>query len=159
MTPFDTWYSTNIAPTLPTDAPPAVLKLSREMMAACWNAALTAIQQGAGDIVGGTVYDQRRGQTVRVYIPRRIESNYRQIQGTSHQAAGDPMTFDDYWQSRECEIAAEQSLEKGMLSILAANAWNAALDEAANHSYPMAQLIAARAVAIDELEDLKVKIS
>lgn len=43
MTPFDTWYSTHIAPTIPTDAPAIVQKLSREMMAACWNAALDAV--------------------------------------------------------------------------------------------------------------------
>ncbi len=42
MTPFDSWYSTHIAPPLPTDAPPEVLKLARESMAACWNAALDA---------------------------------------------------------------------------------------------------------------------
>jgi hypothetical protein len=37
-------------------------------------------------------------------------------------------------------------------------AWNAALDEATKHGYAMDQLIAARAVAVDELEDLKIKI-
>jgi hypothetical protein len=40
QTPFDDWYSRHIAPTLPRDAPPKVLKLSREMMAACWNGAI-----------------------------------------------------------------------------------------------------------------------
>jgi hypothetical protein len=39
---FDEWYSANIAPTLPTDAPPALLKAARESMAACWNAAVDA---------------------------------------------------------------------------------------------------------------------
>ena len=45
MTPFDRWYSANIAPTLPTDAPPEVLKLSRAMAASIWNAALRAAEE------------------------------------------------------------------------------------------------------------------
>jgi hypothetical protein len=40
MTPFDTWYAANVAPTLPTDTPAEIRKLARESMAACWNAAL-----------------------------------------------------------------------------------------------------------------------
>lgn len=43
MTLFDAWYSAKIAPTIPVDAPEIVKKLSREMMAACWNAALEAV--------------------------------------------------------------------------------------------------------------------
>jgi len=43
MTPFDRWYSANIAPTLPVDAPPEVLTLSRNMAASIWNAALEAV--------------------------------------------------------------------------------------------------------------------
>lgn len=50
--PFDTWYSTNVAPILeeqikllpePTREP--IRKGSREQMAACWNAALRAVCQ------------------------------------------------------------------------------------------------------------------
>ena len=40
------------------------------------------------------------------------------------------MTFDEYWESRECEIVAEQSLATNRLSILAEHAWNAALEAA-----------------------------
>jgi hypothetical protein len=39
VTPFDTWYTANVAPTLPNDAPEIVLKAARDMMAWCWNAA------------------------------------------------------------------------------------------------------------------------
>ena len=42
---FDRWFSQHIAPTLPTDIPPEVLKVSREMMAACWNAAVYAVNE------------------------------------------------------------------------------------------------------------------
>jgi hypothetical protein len=49
VNPFDTWYSTNIAPTIPKDAPVIVKKLSREMMAACWNAALDAADKWLDD--------------------------------------------------------------------------------------------------------------
>lgn len=52
MTPFDTWYSTNVAPILeeqikllpePTREP--IRKGSREQMAACWNAAIDAVEE------------------------------------------------------------------------------------------------------------------
>jgi hypothetical protein len=42
VTPFDTWYTAKVAPTLPNDAPKIVLETAREMMASCWNAALDA---------------------------------------------------------------------------------------------------------------------
>jgi hypothetical protein len=40
------------------------------------------------------------------------------------------MTFEEWWMSREAEIAAEQSLQgyRTRLSIIASAAWNAALD-------------------------------
>jgi hypothetical protein len=45
VTLFDRWYSTHIAPTLPTDAPPQVLRAAKEAMAACWNQALRTVSQ------------------------------------------------------------------------------------------------------------------
>jgi hypothetical protein len=42
MTPFDSWYSREVAPKLPNDCPPPIAQASREAMAACWNAALDA---------------------------------------------------------------------------------------------------------------------
>lgn len=46
------------------------------------------------------------------------------------------MTFDEWWMSREAEIAAEESLAgpRNKLSIIAAAAWNAAIEEAAKHA-------------------------
>ena len=54
MTPFDTWYSEKIAPTIPTDAPEIVKKISREMMAGCWNAALDAVIEQANPRTSST---------------------------------------------------------------------------------------------------------
>ena len=50
---FDQWYSANVAPTLPTDIPPALRKAARESMAACWNAALDAIDCNSKLTVNG----------------------------------------------------------------------------------------------------------
>jgi hypothetical protein len=46
---FDQWYTANVAPKLPTDAPPAIRAAARESMAACWNAALDAVNQWLDD--------------------------------------------------------------------------------------------------------------
>lgn len=50
MTPFDRWYSANIAPlheeilkSYPASAREQMRKASRESMAACWNAALDGV--------------------------------------------------------------------------------------------------------------------
>ena len=52
MTPFDTWYSANIAPMLeqtlvriPPKAREPMRQASRESMAACWNAAVDATDE------------------------------------------------------------------------------------------------------------------
>lgn len=37
------------------------------------------------------------------------------------------MTFEEWWVSREAEIAADESIDRNKLSILASRAWNAAL--------------------------------
>jgi hypothetical protein len=43
MTPFEWWYSTNIAATLPKDFPPQLAAQAKKSLAACWNAALDAV--------------------------------------------------------------------------------------------------------------------
>jgi hypothetical protein len=57
VTPFESWYSSTIAPQLtdtvkhlPPQAAAALAKASKESMAACWNAALDAARQSGGEI-------------------------------------------------------------------------------------------------------------
>jgi hypothetical protein len=72
------------------------------------------------------------------------------------------MTAFDSWYATHIEANLPSDMPPQVREVAqkqAAKIWNAALDEAARHSYPMAQLIAARAVAVDELQDLKIKIS
>lgn len=148
VTPFDAWYSSVIAPNLEQTlkcVPPvqakALRESSRAAMAACWNAALRAVSQ---------TRFTREEFPPPCQLPAEIREQIAELEARTasrhSQRAGDPMTFADYWESRECEIAAEQSLRENRLSILAAHAWNAALE-------------ATRAIAVDELEDLKVTIS
>jgi hypothetical protein len=40
VTAFESWYATNIAPTLPADIPPQFVNAAKESLAACWNAAV-----------------------------------------------------------------------------------------------------------------------
>lgn len=42
MTPFDSWYATNVASQLPADYPPHLAKAGKEQAAQVWNAALDA---------------------------------------------------------------------------------------------------------------------
>jgi hypothetical protein len=43
MTPFESWYATNIAATLPKDFPPQLAEQAKASMKACWNAAIDAV--------------------------------------------------------------------------------------------------------------------
>jgi hypothetical protein len=61
MTPFESWYSSTVEPQLtktvqhlPVLAAAALAKASKESMAACWNAALKAIEiEYLSNVVGG----------------------------------------------------------------------------------------------------------
>ena len=75
------------------------------------------------------------------------------------------MTFAEWYDStivpqlnetlKNVPVQAREPLRTASRQTMAA-CWNAALDAAKEHSYPMAQLIASRAVAVDELDDMKV---
>ena len=78
------------------------------------------------------------------------------------------MTFEQWWDEHWAEFfptgdhrgrilfAYDKERLGSEVKQVAAACWNAALDAAKEHSYPMAQLIASRAVAVDELDDMKV---
>jgi len=70
------------------------------------------------------------------------------------------MNFDD-WYSANVAPTLPNDIPKKLRQAAReqmARCWNAALEAAEKHSYPIAQLIASRAVAVDELEDMKVKL-
>jgi hypothetical protein len=69
MTPFDTWYSTHIAPTIPNDAPTIVKKLSQELMVACWNAALDAVNKNYEDQVAKNAENCKPGESIKFELP------------------------------------------------------------------------------------------
>jgi len=71
------------------------------------------------------------------------------------------LTFEEWFEAnRDARLQAipVENPDDEELCRLLAICWNAALEAAEKHSYPMAQLIASRAVAVDELEDMKVKL-
>ena len=53
MTPFDTWYSANIAATLPRDFPPSLEAQARKQLSACWNAALQEAESRVAEFFRG----------------------------------------------------------------------------------------------------------
>jgi hypothetical protein len=65
VTPFDSWYSATIAPTLPNDMPDVLKKAARESMAACWNAALDEVERQSR-IINGEEY------CLKVFPPLRV---------------------------------------------------------------------------------------
>jgi hypothetical protein len=70
---FDAWYAANVEKNLPADFPPQAKKLSREAMAACWNASLEnvlvemqAMRKGVMDY-----YDDNLPQHLREFMYAR----------------------------------------------------------------------------------------
>jgi hypothetical protein len=68
MTPFESWYSREVAPKLPNDLPPQIRQASKEAMAACWNAALDAAQETTEQIDADEINREHDGKVCACFL-------------------------------------------------------------------------------------------